>query len=115
MFPDDASWPQPSLQCARLTVTGCVAAVAYLMKSDVRTGAATFRRNIKHIRGWLEEQSAAASEYAAHCDARYICFLSASLFSVLSAISVIHRSSREEVKKVTDAAKKVKEGSKPSD
>jgi hypothetical protein len=40
-----------------------VAAVAYLMKADVRTGAATFRRNLKHIRGWLEEQSAAASQY----------------------------------------------------
>lgn len=47
------------------SMTGCVAAVAYLMKSDVRTGAATFRRNIKHIRGWLEEQSASATEYAA--------------------------------------------------
>jgi hypothetical protein len=40
-----------------------VAAVAYLMRGDVRTGAATFRRNLKHIRGWLEEESAAASKY----------------------------------------------------
>lgn len=44
-----------------LTLIG-VGAVAYLMKSDVRTGSATLRRNIKHIRTWLEEQQATTSE-----------------------------------------------------
>lgn len=68
-----------------VTLVG-VAAVAYLMKSDVRTGAATFRRNIKHIRGWLEEQSAAAS-----------------------------KATKEEVKQVTDKAKQASEREKPSD
>ena len=37
-----------------------VGAVAYLMKSDVRHGSAMLRRNLKHIRGWMEEQGAAA-------------------------------------------------------
>lgn len=39
-----------------------VATIAYLMKGDVRTGATTFRRNLRHIRGWLEEQGAASSQ-----------------------------------------------------
>ena len=39
-----------------------VATVAYLMRGDVRTGATTFRRNLRHIRGWLEEQGAASSQ-----------------------------------------------------
>ncbi|CAL8463090.1 g2624 [Coccomyxa elongata] len=68
-----------------VTLVG-VAAVAYLMKSDVRTGAATFRRNIKHIRGWLEEQSAATA-----------------------------KATKEEVKQVTEKAKQVSEREKPSD
>ncbi|KAK9800892.1 hypothetical protein WJX73_007316 [Symbiochloris irregularis] len=44
-----------------LTLVG-VGAIAYLMKSDVRTGSATLRRNLKHIRAWLEEQQPGASE-----------------------------------------------------
>ncbi|CAL5229026.1 g12273 [Coccomyxa viridis] len=44
-----------------ITLVG-VATVAYLMRGDVRTGATTFRRNLKHIRGWLEEQGAASSQ-----------------------------------------------------
>ncbi len=39
-----------------------VATIAYLMKGDVRSGATTLRRNMKHIRGWLEEQGAASSQ-----------------------------------------------------
>ncbi|KAI4339654.1 hypothetical protein MLD38_000292 [Melastoma candidum] len=44
-----------------LTVAG-VSAVVLLMRSDVRQSAAIFRRNVKHIRNWLEEESAAASK-----------------------------------------------------
>ncbi|EIE27408.1 hypothetical protein COCSUDRAFT_52157 [Coccomyxa subellipsoidea C-169] len=68
-----------------VTVAG-VAAVAYLMKSDVRVGAATFRRNLKHIRGWLEEQSTAAS-----------------------------KATKEEVKQVTEKAKQAAKREDPSD
>ncbi len=39
-----------------------VATIAYLMKGDVRTGATTLTRNLRHIRGWLEEQGAASSQ-----------------------------------------------------
>ena len=35
-------------------------AIAYLMKADLRTSTTTLRRNLKHIRTWLEEQQAAA-------------------------------------------------------
>eukprot|EP00884_Botryococcus_braunii_P021664 jgi/Botrbrau1/8181/Bobra.357_2s0026.1 len=44
-----------------LTIVG-VGAVAFLMKSDIRTGTAQLRRNLRHIRTWLEEQGPAASE-----------------------------------------------------
>jgi hypothetical protein len=30
------------------------------MKADVRHSSAMLRRNLRHIRGWLEEQGAAA-------------------------------------------------------
>ena len=43
--------------------------VVYLMKSDVRTGATTLRRNMKVIRGWMEEQGAAAQQCALHTHA----------------------------------------------
>ena len=36
-------------------------AVFYLMKTDVRTGTAQLSRNLRHIRGWLQEEVAAAS------------------------------------------------------
>lgn len=46
-----------------ITLMG-VGAVAYLMKRDVRDGSAMLRRNLRHIRSWLEEQSAAAEQTA---------------------------------------------------
>lgn len=45
-----------------LTVAG-VSAVILLMRSDVRQSAAIFRRNVRHIRHWLEEESASAAKY----------------------------------------------------
>lgn len=44
-----------------LTVAG-VSAVVLLLRSDVKQSAAIFRRNVKHIRQWLEEESSAASK-----------------------------------------------------
>lgn len=41
-----------------------VGAVFMLMKTDLRTSSAMLRRNLKHVRGWMEEQTAAA-EYVA--------------------------------------------------
>jgi hypothetical protein len=35
-------------------------AVAFLMKSDVRQSSSMLRRNMRHVRTWLEEQGAAA-------------------------------------------------------
>lgn len=46
-----------------LTVAG-VSAVVLLLRSDVKKSAAIFRRNVKHIRHWLEEESASASKYS---------------------------------------------------
>ncbi|KAK6280355.1 hypothetical protein POUND7_020622 [Theobroma cacao] len=46
-----------------LTVAG-VSAVVLLLRSDVKQSAAIFRRNVKHIRNWLEEESSAASKAA---------------------------------------------------
>ena len=58
-----------SVQFVQCSDVGCytagVGAVAYLMRADVRTGASTFRRNLKVIRGWLEEQGSAAQQCAA--------------------------------------------------
>jgi hypothetical protein len=39
-----------------LTVAG-VSAVVLLLRSDVKQSATIFRRNVKHIRKWLEEES----------------------------------------------------------
>ncbi|KAG7022659.1 hypothetical protein SDJN02_16393 [Cucurbita argyrosperma subsp. argyrosperma] len=44
-----------------LTVAG-VSAVVLLLRSDVKQSASIFRRNVKHIRQWLEEESASASK-----------------------------------------------------
>lgn len=44
-----------------LTLVG-LGSVAYLMKSDVRTGGTMLRRNIKVIRSWLEEEGATAAK-----------------------------------------------------
>ena len=38
-----------------------IGAVAMLMKTDVRTSASMLRRNLRHMRGWLEEASSATS------------------------------------------------------
>ncbi|KAK3418469.1 uncharacterized protein LOC104415494 [Eucalyptus grandis] len=43
-----------------LTVAG-VSAVVLLLRSDVKQSAVIFRRNVKQIRNWLEEESTAAS------------------------------------------------------
>ncbi|KAF5749752.1 hypothetical protein HS088_TW03G00077 [Tripterygium wilfordii] len=42
-----------------LTVAG-VSAVVLLLRSDVKQSASIFRRNIKHIRNWIEEETAAS-------------------------------------------------------
>ncbi|XP_010250664.1 PREDICTED: uncharacterized protein LOC104592850 [Nelumbo nucifera] len=44
-----------------LTVAG-VSAVVLLLRSDVKQSAAIFRRNVRQIRQWLEEESASASK-----------------------------------------------------
>ncbi len=45
-----------------LTVAG-VTAVVLLLRSDVKQSATIFRRNVRHIRNWLEEESATAVKY----------------------------------------------------
>ncbi|KAI5651084.1 hypothetical protein M9H77_37089 [Catharanthus roseus] len=44
-----------------LTVAG-VSAVILLMRSDIKQSASIFRRNVKQIRHWLEEESASAAK-----------------------------------------------------
>ncbi|RYR11666.1 hypothetical protein Ahy_B04g069181 [Arachis hypogaea] len=44
-----------------LTVAG-VSAVVLLLRSDVKQSANIFRCNVKHIRNWLEEETAASSK-----------------------------------------------------
>ncbi|XP_054776117.1 uncharacterized protein LOC129284614 [Prosopis cineraria] len=44
-----------------LTVAG-VSAVILLLRSDVKQSASIFRRNVKHVRQWLEEETADASK-----------------------------------------------------
>ncbi|KAL3636703.1 hypothetical protein CASFOL_019002 [Castilleja foliolosa] len=44
-----------------LTVAG-VSAVVLLLRSDVKQSASIFRRNVRHIRHWLEEESATAAK-----------------------------------------------------
>ncbi|WVZ99250.1 hypothetical protein U9M48_044578 [Paspalum notatum var. saurae] len=44
-----------------LTVVGVGAAVM-LLRKDVKQSATVFRRNVRHIRNWLEEESAAAAK-----------------------------------------------------
>ncbi|WOL15407.1 hypothetical protein Cni_G24188 [Canna indica] len=44
-----------------LTVAGVTAAVL-LLRSDVKQSAAIFRRNVRHIRQWLEEESTSAAK-----------------------------------------------------
>lgn len=58
-----------------ITLVG-LGSVAYLMKSDVRSGSAMLKRNLKTIRTWLEEEGATAAKpgcavaCAAHTTAR---------------------------------------------
>uniref|UniRef100_A0A6N2L967 Uncharacterized protein n=1 Tax=Salix viminalis TaxID=40686 RepID=A0A6N2L967_SALVM len=47
-----------------ITVAG-VSAVILLLRSDVKQSATIFRRNVKHIRHWLEEETSAA--FQMHC------------------------------------------------
>ncbi|XP_057796353.1 uncharacterized protein LOC131012418 [Salvia miltiorrhiza] len=42
-----------------LTVAG-VSAVVLLLRSDVKQSATIFRRNVRQIRNWLEEESPSA-------------------------------------------------------
>ncbi|KAL3640036.1 hypothetical protein CASFOL_011989 [Castilleja foliolosa] len=44
-----------------LTVAG-VSAVVLLLRSDVKQSASIFRRNVRHIRNWLEQESATATK-----------------------------------------------------
>ncbi|CAJ1788247.1 unnamed protein product [Sphenostylis stenocarpa] len=44
-----------------LTVAG-VSAVVLLLRSDVKQSASIFRRNVKQIRNWLEEETATSSK-----------------------------------------------------
>lgn len=44
-----------------LTVAG-VSAVILLLRSDVKQSATIFRRNVKHIRNWLEEEGGNVSK-----------------------------------------------------
>ncbi|KAL3514277.1 hypothetical protein ACH5RR_026994 [Cinchona calisaya] len=44
-----------------LTVAG-VSAVILLLRSDVKQSATIFRRNVRQIRHWLEEESASAAK-----------------------------------------------------
>ncbi|KAG9444103.1 hypothetical protein H6P81_015443 [Aristolochia fimbriata] len=46
-----------------LTVAGVSAAIL-LLRGDVKQSAAIFRRNVRQIRHWLEEESASASKAA---------------------------------------------------
>lgn len=46
-----------------LTVAG-VSAVILLMRSDVKQSASIFKRNVRQIRHWLEEESASAAKYS---------------------------------------------------
>uniref|UniRef100_A0A0E0L4P5 Uncharacterized protein n=1 Tax=Oryza punctata TaxID=4537 RepID=A0A0E0L4P5_ORYPU len=46
-----------------LTVVGVGTAVL-LLRSDVKQSASIFRRNVRHIRNWLEEESSAAAKSA---------------------------------------------------
>lgn len=50
----------PQLNIASSLAAVGVGAVAMLMSKDIRQSSAMLRRNMRHIRTWLEEQGAAA-------------------------------------------------------
>jgi len=52
-----APTPTPSLP----SLTVGVGAVYYLMRKDMRTGVSQLRRNVKTIRGWLEEEAGSSA------------------------------------------------------
>ncbi|KAK4392860.1 hypothetical protein Sango_1756800 [Sesamum angolense] len=54
-----------------LTVAG-VTAVVLLLRSDVKQSATIFRRNVRHIRNWLEEESASAAKEMEKAKRRYL-------------------------------------------
>ncbi|KAK9828454.1 hypothetical protein WJX72_000072 [[Myrmecia] bisecta] len=45
---------------------GVVGSIIYLMKADVRTGSTLLRRNLRHIRSWLDEAQNTTSQAAKH-------------------------------------------------
>ncbi|KAI3973101.1 hypothetical protein MKX01_019759 [Papaver californicum] len=47
-----------------ITVAG-VGAVVLLLRSDIKQSASLVRRDIRHIRNWLEKESIVASKYKA--------------------------------------------------
>lgn len=62
-----------------IVTVAAVGAVVLLAKGDVRQSAAVFRRNVRHIRNWLEEESSAASKYIlSHSFILSLCFFSSS-------------------------------------
>jgi len=46
-----------------VVTVAAVGAVILLARTDIRKSAAIFRRNVRHVRNWLEEESTAASKY----------------------------------------------------
>lgn len=52
--------PRPTMSLIFMCSAVGVGAVALLMSKDLRHSSAMLRRNVRHIRTWLEEQGAAA-------------------------------------------------------
>ena len=57
-----------------LTVAG-VSAVVLLLRSDVKQSASIFRCNVKHIRQWLEEETATSAKWAPLPSSTYLLFI----------------------------------------
>ena len=53
--------PHPTTH--HMTYAVGVGAIAMLMKTDVRTSASMLRRNLRHIRSWMEETAATTTRY----------------------------------------------------
>lgn len=77
-----------------------VGAIAMLMKTDVRTSASMLRRNLRHIRSWMEETAAT----------RYAQYSTETLFyhDVASPIDYLYIYCSEQT-----ATKQIKSGKKP--
>ncbi|XP_042504840.1 uncharacterized protein LOC122081710 isoform X1 [Macadamia integrifolia] len=65
-----------------LTVAG-VGAVVLLFRGDVKHSAATFRRNVRQIRQWLEEESSASTSKERGSN-----YLLVSLFCLISRVVI---------------------------